>query len=211
MKNNRLPKLLLCGLLLQSMTIPLYAADKPTVYYLGDTFSTGEAPETLLAKAEMSTPPDWILAKTQFMTLKVPYSDAWRLAGMKVLPVANQQKNLYAFGRYVSLGPFLVREYSLALLDTTVDWIKTRRENDCLDIVDNQHHLLTPPPQRFTLGSIHGISYLSGGAKGCATLVDFQQDGRWFRLTKIYSMGADNLAHTVTPEMRTIITGIRAG
>lgn len=209
-------KFLSFSVLLLSFVAAAYGMSE--TYYLDDTFSLTAYQESTLPSRyiNMQASADWINVKTGDYTFRIPYSEQWTLDRMKLPPVAsvstpNDDQLALSFGRYVSLGTFLIREYHLTVKGSdSADLIKSRTSNDCINAYDQHHRLLTPPPQKVRIGDIQAVTYLSGGAKGCATIVDFKLRNKWYTLSKIYPMGADDLSHSITPEMKLILTGIRS-
>jgi hypothetical protein len=60
-----------------------------------------------------------------------------------------------------------------------------------------------------SVGTIQGVSYLSGGLKGCGTVFEFAGPHFSGQLYKNYPIGQDDLKHEITPDMKRIIESIQ--
>lgn len=156
---------------------------------------------------------------TNDFSITIPYSPQWKIETRPVLPyneIPSQQTgldhNIFTFGKYVSGGTYVTREYTLDIqLDEKAPSEIQKTANECPDIIDpTTRKLLTPPPSTVTVGDITGVTYLSGGAKGCATVYEFTIPGKLTGSLHQWSgMGTNNLSHELTPDMKKIIENIR--
>lgn len=163
---------------------------------------------------KMEAPPAWRSLRFSFFSFRIPYSTEWTIDGQSVLPISPDEPGDtpssagFTFGKYVQRASF-VREYRLDFLRTTDgEDAAPRTENDCPELKDESGNVVTLPPNRLTVGNATGVSYLSGGASGCATVFEFPEDPFTVRLTKIYPTGQDDYSHQITPDMQEIIKGI---
>ncbi len=188
----------------------------PTAAYDG-RFYSGAQDQDASATADavrMGGSIEWKTAMFSKFTFKIPYSSEWTIEGKPLLPTTPQEPGSdpsmtsFYFGKYVLRNSY-VREYQMDLV-TGADAPdpQERTENDCPELRDQDGKLVTLAPKKEAVGGIEGVSYLVGGASGCATAFDFKIGDTTFTLTKIYPTDEDDYSHEVTPEMQEIVKGI---
>jgi len=182
-------------------------------YYPESTFSTtkemfnqGKNYEDI---AIMKAAPMWKkINLNKNISISIPQSPKWKINGKILKPIyeerrENNEEASFSFGRFVSNGTYMLAEYILIIENRTssLKQIRFKAENQCPTTI-------AKPPKFIKLNEIRGVSYLSGGAKGCTTVFTFMKEGNLISLRKKYDIGKDDLSHEITPEMRTIIKSI---
>ncbi len=161
------------------------------------------------ASFQRSAEPEWNTITFDRATLSIPYSSAWSVA-RTTLSVFDTNATTgtveISFGRPVTTGMSVIREYTLSQ-QPKISLDLTHRNNgslatlkDLLSCVDGY------PAQRKRIGTITGIAYHFGGAKGCSTGFLFNQGNHSYDLTHIPDIGKQ--PSEITDEMERIITSV---